>query len=73
MMGRLLFWAAVVMLAVLCPLSWRLTSATSDPAWFGLFVNNHLTAIRIVTSLGLAGLLGYSVWPQRRRAPDEQA
>lgn len=60
-MKNLLYFVAVILLSILCPLSWVTTSMVTEPAWLGEFVTNNLTEVRTVLSILLAALLFYSI------------
>lgn len=67
-MKNFLYFVAVVLLSVLCPLSWVTTSMVTEPAWVGEFVTDNLSGVRASLSVMLATLLFYTVLGPGRAA-----
>lgn len=62
-MKSFLFWSVFLVVAISCPLLWRITQITTEPAGVGRFVTEHLPVIRASVSIGLAIMLCLAAQP----------
>lgn len=62
---ELFWWAAFLLLAVLCPLLWAMAQLTTEPEWLGIVVTNNLGELRVIATVLLVLML-YTAFPKPR-------